>query len=347
MPELPDLTLYLEAIEREFQDRRLERVVVRSPFVLRSVTPPPAALEGRRLHGTRRIGKRVILDFGAEHFLAIHLMIAGRFKRLERGRPLPKPLGLAALEFENATLALTEASKKKRAALHVVCGESALAEFDRGGLEPLRCDASEFKHRLLRENRTLKRALTDPDNFAGIGNAYSDEILHHARLSPIEHTRRLDDDAIDRLHGAVRAVLSEFTERMRRETQDGFPSKVTAFRPDMAVHGRFGLPCPDCGGKVARLVYAENESNYCPTCQTGGRLLADRALSRLLRGDWPKSWEELEERKRSHAASIESASADAATASGENGLSSSEDDKAGRGIPKPNPKRGTKRGRGR
>lgn len=347
MPELPDLTLYLEAIEREFKGRRLERVVLRSAFVLRSVTPPPVALEGRRLHGTRRLGKRIILDFGDEHFLVIHLMIAGRFKLLERGRPLPKPLGLAALEFENATLALTEASKKKRAALHVVCGESALAEFDRGGLEPLRCDVSEFKFRLLRDNRTLKRALTDPDNFAGIGNAYSDEILHHARLSPIVHTRRLDDAAIERLHSAVRSVLTAFTGRMREETAGSFPSKVTAFRPDMAVHGRYGLPCPTCGGKVARLVFAENESNYCPTCQTGGRLLADRALSRLLRGDWPKSWEELEERMRSHAASVDPApSSEPAADAGSSRASPARDD-LGRGIPGSGPKRAAKRPRGR
>lgn len=298
MPELPDVAIYVESLARHVVGRRLLRTRVKSPFVLRSVTPPLSACEGRTVRGIERLGKRIVIAFEGDLFLVVHLMISGRLRWRASDAAIPATIGLAAFDFESGTLLFTEASKKKRASLHVVAGRDALAQHDRGGLEPLVCTASEFAERLRLENHTLKRALTDPTLFSGIGNAYSDEILHRARLSPVTHTRKLDDDAVDRLFQATRTTLTEWIERTRAEVGDGFPEDVTAFRPQMAVHGKFGKPCPDCGTKVQRIVYAENESNYCPTCQTGGKLLADRALSRLLRGDWPKTVEELEERKK-------------------------------------------------
>jgi formamidopyrimidine-DNA glycosylase len=297
MPELPDLTAYLEAIAERALDRRLERLRVLSPFVLRTVEPPSGELEGRRLIALERLGKRLVLVLEEERFLVLHLMIAGRLLWKERAAKPPGRISSAELAFENGSLWLTEAGTKKRAAIHLVRGRAALAVHDPGGIEPLTADLAAFRSALARENRTLKRALTDPRIVAGIGNAYSDEILHAAELSPFARTGDLGDDAWERLHRATRATLELWIDRLRRERAGGFPVKVTAFRPDMAVHGRHGLPCPRCGGAVQRIVYAENEANYCPACQTGGKLLADRVLSQLLRGDWPKTLEELEERK--------------------------------------------------
>ncbi|MBL8768973.1 MAG: formamidopyrimidine-DNA glycosylase [Planctomycetes bacterium] len=298
MPELPDVAIYVERLARRVVGTRLLRVRVKSPFLLRSVDPPLSEFEGSVVRDVLRLGKRIVFAFDGESFLVLHLMIAGRLRWRAPGAAIPATIGLAAFDFESGTLLFTEASKKKRASLHAVRGEHALAAHDRGGLEPLVCTPAEFAERLRLENHTLKRALTDPTLFSGIGNAYSDEILHRARLSPVTHTQKLDDDAVERLFQATRTTLTEWIERTRAELGDGFPEDVTAFRPQMAVHGKFGKPCPDCGAKVQRIVYAENESNYCPTCQTGGKLLADRALSRLLRGDWPKTAEELEERKK-------------------------------------------------
>lgn len=298
MPELPDVAIYVERLAQRVVGTRLLRVRVKSPFLLRSVDPPLSEFEGAVVRDVLRLGKRIVFAFDGESFLVLHLMIAGRLRWRAPGAAIPATIGLAAFDFESGTVWFTEASKKKRASLHAVRGEHALAAHDRGGLEPLMCTPAEFAERLRLENHTLKRALTDPTLFSGIGNAYSDEILHRARLSPVTHTRKLDDDAVERLFQATRTTLTEWIERTRAELGDGFPEDVTAFRPQMAVHGKFGKPCPDCGAKVQRIVYAENESNYCPTCQTGGKLLADRALSRLLRGDWPKTAEELEERKK-------------------------------------------------
>jgi formamidopyrimidine-DNA glycosylase len=295
MPELPDVQLYVEHLDRRLRGQPLERVQVVSPFVLRSVEPPIATLEGHVVTGFRRIGKQIVFELENESFLVVHLMIAGRFHWKRRGVKLGRKLGLAAFDFPVGTLHLTEASRKKRAALFVVAGEAGLAAFDRGGLEVLAADAAAFTAALRRENRTLKRALTDPRLFSGIGNAYSDEILHRARLSPLRLTHQVDDAEAARLQAATQATLRDWIERLRREAGDAFPEKVTAFRDGMAVHGRYRMPCPDCGGKVQRITYAENECNYCPGCQTGGRLLADRALSRLLKQDWPRSLEELEE----------------------------------------------------
>jgi formamidopyrimidine-DNA glycosylase len=299
VPELPDVVVYLEALERRLLGRRLERVRLSSPFVLRSVDPPVTALAGRRVLSLRRMGKRLVLGLEDDLFIVIHLMIAGRLRWAAAGAKAPGKVGLAAFDFEDGTLLLTEAGSKRRASLHVVAGASALAAFERGGLEPLDAEEAEFVGRLRLENHTLKRALTDPRLFSGIGNAYSDEILHRARLSPLRLTSRLSDEEADRLYHATRAVLAEWTERLRRETGQGFPEKVTAFRDGMAVHGRFRQPCPVCGAPIQRIRYAENETNYCPVCQTEGRLLADRGLSRLLREDWPRSLEELEERLKS------------------------------------------------
>jgi formamidopyrimidine-DNA glycosylase len=299
LPELPDVVVYIEALERRILGRRLTAVRLISPFVLRSVEPPIGALHGRRVLHLRRMGKRIVLDFGDDLYLVIHLMIAGRLRWGAPGAKSPGRIGLAALDFEEGTLLLTEAGSKRRASLHVVGGEAALADFDRGGLEPLTSGVAEFAARLRGENHTLKRALTDPRLFSGIGNAYSDEILHQARLSPLKLTGRLTDEEIERLHAATRAVLTAWTDRLRRETGDGFPEKVTAFREGMAVHGRFRQPCPRCATPVQRIRYAENETNYCPECQTEGRLLADRGLSRLLKQDWPRSLEELDERLKS------------------------------------------------
>jgi formamidopyrimidine-DNA glycosylase len=296
MPELPDIVVYVEALERCLLGQPLERVRLASPFVLRTVDPPLAGAEGRRVAAVRRLGKRIVLALEGGMFIVIHLMVAGRLRWSAAGTKSPRRIGLAAFDFPDGTLILTEAGSKRRASLHLVRGEAALAALHRGGLEPLEASAAEFRARLVSESHTLKRALTDPRLFSGIGNAYSDEILHRAGLSPVALTRRLDEEAVARLRSATRAVLGEWTERLRREAGDAFPEKVTAFREGMAVHGRFREPCPVCGTPVQRIRYAENEINYCPTCQTGGRLLADRGLSRLLREDWPRSLEEMEER---------------------------------------------------
>ena len=296
MPELPDIVVYLEAMRPRVLGETLERIRIGGPFVLRSVDPPPRQAEGRRVRGLRRLGKRIVLELEGGLFIVMHLMIAGRLRWVERGAPLPRRFGLAALDFAPGSLLITEAGSKKRASLHVVSGEGALREHDPGGLEVLEADAAAFGRAIARERHTLKRALTDPRLFSGIGNAYSDEILHRARLSPVKMTDTLDHPEVERLHAACRQVLDEWTERLRREAGGGFPGKVTAFREGMAVHGRYRLPCPDCGAPVQRIVRSQNESNYCPGCQTGGRVLADRSLSRLLHEDWPRSLEELEER---------------------------------------------------
>ena len=294
MPELPDIVVYLERLDALIACQPLEHIHILNPFILRSVTPAPASLVGRVVTGSRRIGKRVVLDVEGDAFIVIHLMIAGRLKWREPGGKLPRGHTLAALDFPKGRLLLTEAGSSRRASMHLVEGEAALAQFDRGGIEPLRATLDEFADRLRVENHTLKRSLTDPRLFSGIGNAYSDEILHRARLSPIAHSCRLTDEEIARLHAATRETLHLWTQRMRAEVGDGFPEKVTAFREGMAVHGRFGQPCPDCGAPVQRIRYASNETNYCARCQTDGRLLADRALSRLLGKDWPKSIDEVE-----------------------------------------------------
>jgi formamidopyrimidine-DNA glycosylase len=297
MPELPDITLYLERLEPLVVGQPLVGVRLASPFLLRSVEPPLAAAGGRRVVGLRRVGKRIVLALDGGLFLVLHLMVAGRLRWRPPGAAIPGRNGLAAFDFPAGTLLLTEASSRRRAALQLVRGEAALAALDPGGLEVLTADLAAFQGALGRENHTLKRALTDPTLFSGIGNAYSDEILHRARLSPFKRTADLTAEESARLFAATRDVLSEWIERLRRDTP-GFPDKVTAFRPEMAVHGRFGLPCPRCGAAVQRIVYAENEANYCASCQTGGRLLADRALSQLLKSDWPRTVAALEERKR-------------------------------------------------
>jgi formamidopyrimidine-DNA glycosylase len=268
-----------------------------SPFLLRSVDPPLSAIEGHRVDGLRRLGKRVVVEADGELFLVFHLMIAGRFRWKPSGASIPGKVGLLALDFENGTLILTEAGSKRQASLHVVQGEAKLAQHDPGGLEVMEADLADFAETLRRGNHTLKRALTDPHLFSGIGNAYSDEILHFARLSPFKQTSGMSDEEVRRLYEATRLTLSQWTARLQRETGDDFPEKVTAFREGMAVHGRYRQPCPDCGAPVQRVVYAANEANYCANCQTGGRLLADRSLSRLLRDDWPRTLEELERRK--------------------------------------------------
>ncbi len=297
MPELPDVSVYVEALERHVKGRVLRRIRIAGPSLLRSVDPPPAELEGRCVRGARRMGKRIVLGLEGELFLVLHLMIAGRLRWRPAGAKLHRKLGLAAFEFDAGTLLLTEASTRKRATLHLVRGEAGLAEHDPGGLEVLEADESAFRQRLRAESHTLKRSLTDPRLFSGIGNAYSDEILHRARLSPVKLTGRLNDAEVSRLYAATRETLVDWTERLRAEVGDGFPDKVTAFRKGMAVHGRFKKPCPDCGAPIQRIRYAENETNYCAPCQTGGKLLADRALSRLLKKDWPRTLEELETRK--------------------------------------------------
>jgi len=297
MPELPDVTLYVEHLERLLKRDVLRKVRLASPFVLRSVQPPLRQVEGRRLTAVSRLGKRIVFSFEEDLFLVLHLMIAGRLRWREAAAAIPKKLGLLAMDFDAGTLLLTEASAKKRAWIRLVAGEDALTALDPGGLEPLEASREAFAARLQSENHTLKRTLTDPTLFSGIGNAYSDEILHRAKLSPVALTSRLSDAETARLFDAVKSTLVEWTDRLRRETGDRFPEKVTAFRPEMAVHGKYGKPCPACATPVQRIVYANNETNYCPACQTGGKLLADRSLSRLLRDDWPKSLEEMEERK--------------------------------------------------
>ncbi len=291
MPELPDVCVYLEALTRHVVGQRLERIQVLSPFVLRSYDPPVDAIAGREVRAARRIGKRIVLEFGDDLFLVMHLMIAGRLRWRAPGQKLGMgaKLILASLHFPAGTLYFTEASSKKRASLTVVRGEAALRALDPGGVEPMHATFEQFREALARENHTLKRSLTDPRLFSGIGNAYSDEILHAAGLSPLKLTRSLSDEESRRLHEATRATLEKWTALLRAEAGEGFQEKVTAFRDEMAVHGRFKKPCPVCGSPVQRIVYAENECNYCARCQTGGRLLADRSLSRLLKDDWPKS----------------------------------------------------------
>ena len=298
MPELPDIVAYQRALEPRVVGKRLEGVRLGSLFLLRSTEPPLSEASGRTVAAVERIGKRLVFALDGDLFLVLHLMIAGRLHWRKRSARVGGRGAVAAFDFPDGALVLSEASAKKRASLHVVRGRAALSEFDRGGLEVLGADAAAWREALRRENHTLKRALTDPRLFSGIGNAYSDEILHRARLSPGKLTSRLTEEEVERLGAATRAVLTAWTERLSAEAARAFPEKVTAFREGMAVHGRYGKPCPECGTPVQRIVYAENEANYCPTCQTGGKLLADRALSQLLRGDWPKTLEELEERKR-------------------------------------------------
>jgi formamidopyrimidine-DNA glycosylase len=297
VPELPDITVYLEALEARIVGRRIVALRIAGPSLLRSVDPPISEARGREVLGLRRLGKRIVWELEGGLFLVFHLMVAGRLRWRPSGAALPRKLGLAAFDFDNGTLLLTEAGTKRRASLHLVRGEQGLAEHERGGLEVLDVQPEAFRERLLRENHTLKRALTDPTLFSGIGNAYSDEILHRARLSPVQLTSRLSEAEAARLFAATRDTLLLWIERLREQAGEGFPDKVTAFRPGMAVHGRYREPCPDCGTPVQRIVYADNETNYCATCQTGGRLLADRALSRLLKKDWPRSVEELEAKR--------------------------------------------------
>jgi len=298
VPELPDVVVYLDALAPRIVGTTLERVRLASPFLVRSVDPPLTHAFGTKVLGLRRLGKRLVLELSTDLFLVIHLMIAGRLRWKEKGAKVPGKLGLAAFDFTRGTLILTEASTRKRASLHLVRGAEALKAFEMGGLEVLDSTLDEFRAALARERHTIKRSLTDPRIFSGIGNAYSDEILHRAKLSPVTMSDRLTDDDVRRLHDATRTTLREWTERLRNETGEKFPEKVTAFRPEMAVHGRYREPCPVCGSPVQRIVHAENESNYCPTCQTGGKLLADRSLSKVLKADWPKTLEELEERLR-------------------------------------------------
>ncbi|HEX5098872.1 MAG TPA: DNA-formamidopyrimidine glycosylase family protein [Polyangiaceae bacterium] len=297
MPELPDIAVYITALERRIVGRTLARVRLFSPFLLRSFEVPLSEAQGRTVLGLERLGKRIVLALDGDLFLVVHLMIAGRFQWLEPPKPDTKPGGkiaLAAFDFEHGTLVLTEASKKKRASLHVVRGREALAVHDPGGLEPLAIDRSTFRAALTRENHTVKRTLTDPRVLSGIGNAYSDEILHRARLSPLKWTTRLTGEELEQLYTAMQDVLREWILRLEQQTGDAFPTKVTAFRPEMAVHGRYREPCPVCGSPVQRIVHAENESNYCARCQTGGKVLADRSLSRLMKDDWPATLEEWE-----------------------------------------------------
>jgi formamidopyrimidine-DNA glycosylase len=297
MPELPDVVAYIAALEPRVVGKRLERVRLKSPFLLRTIDPPVSEAQGRHVVGLRRLGKRIVFQLDNNIYIVIHLMIAGRLHWKAAGAKLAGRAALAAFDFETGTLILTEAGSKKRASLHLALGEAALASLDRGGLEVLEADLAAFRQALARENHTVKRALTDPRLFSGIGNAYSDEILHRARLSPAKWTSRLSDEESERLYIAAQETLETWAARFVADAQKDFPEKVTAFREGMAVHGRYGKPCPVCDQPVQRIVYAENESNYCATCQTGGKLLADRALSQLLRGDWPKTLEELEERK--------------------------------------------------
>lgn len=296
MPELPDIVAYITALEPRVLEQPIQEVRLSSPFLLRSVDPPLNQVAGKRVINLRRLGKRIVFGLEDDLFMIIHLMIAGRFHWKEK-RSKPNRQTLAAFNFPEGTLTLTEAGSKRRASLYLVRGESELAAHDPGGLEVLQADLESFRAALIRENHTLKRSLTDPHLFSGIGNAYSDEILHAAGLSPLQLTKRLDDSGVRTLYEATQRTLRLWTERLTKEAKKSFPEKVTAFRPDMAVHGRYGEPCPKCGTPVQRISYAENEANYCPSCQTGGRLLADRALSRLLNKDWPRTLEEMERRR--------------------------------------------------
>lgn len=298
MPEYPDITVYVERLRAHVQGQPLNRIRIASPFVLRSVDPPISALEGQPVIGVSKLGKRIVLEFDDELFLVIHLMISGRLRWKDAGKPIPKRVGLAAFDFPNGTVMFTEQSKRKRASIHLVKSKERLrAEHDRGGLDVMTATPEDFRTALIQENRTLKRGLTDPRLFSGIGNAYSDEILHAARLSPFQLTRNLSEEETERLRQTVISTMQSFASAIREEIGDAFPDKVTAYRKDMSVHGRYGEPCPACGSPVQRIVYAQNEANYCATCQTGGKLLADRALSKLLKKDWPKTLEELEERR--------------------------------------------------
>ncbi len=294
MPELPDVTVYVERLQALAGGRVLERIRVASPFLLRSVDPPLTAVQGRTLQTVERLGKRIVMGLDGDLFVVLHLMVAGRIRWKEPGAKIPGRVGVAAFDFPHGALVLTEASKKKRASLYLVGGREGLAEHDRGGVDVLATDPGTFKETLLRENRTLKRALTDPRIFSGIGNSYSDEILFHARLSPVRLTSRLTDDEIARLHEHTLAVLRDYTQKIRDEVGDGYPDKVTAFRDDFFVHGRYREPCRVCGKPIQRIRFADNELNYCAECQVEGRLLADRGLSRLLKKDWPRSLDELE-----------------------------------------------------
>jgi formamidopyrimidine-DNA glycosylase len=297
MPELPDVTVYVEALSERVIGHKLKRAIIRGPFLLRSVAPPVSAVEGKTVREVRRVGKRIAIGFEDDLWLVLHLMIAGRLHWRDSPPKLASRGPLAAFEFDNGTLTLTEAGTQHRAALNMVAGDAGLWALDAGGIDVLTASLTEFAQVLQSANHTLKRALTDPHLFSGIGNAYSDEILHRAKLSPVALTQKLPSEAIDRLYTATRETLVEWTVRLREEARSRFPEKVTAFREGMAVHGRYGKPCPRCGTRIQRIRYAANETNYCPTCQTGGKLLADRALSRLLREDWPRTLEEMESLK--------------------------------------------------
>ncbi len=294
MPELPDIVVYVESLEARIPGKALQRVRLLSPFLLRTATPPIAAADGRKVISIRRLGKRIVIGLEGDLFLVLHLMVAGRLRWFEGKARLPGKIALAAFDFDSGTLVFTEAGTKRRASIHLVQGEAAVNAMHAGGMEVLESEQAAFSQRLKAENHTLKRALTDPHIFSGIGNAYSDEILHRARLSPIALTGTLGDEEVSRLFEAIRSVLGEWTDRLRKEAGGGFPEKVTAFREGMAVHGRYGQPCPVCGSPVQRIVYADNETNYCARCQTGGRILADRALSRLLKKSWPRNIDDLD-----------------------------------------------------
>ena len=298
MPELPDVLLYLHALQPRIVGQRVIGVRLASPFLLRSIDPPLSAIEGRTIVALHRLGKRIVFEGEGELFLVVHLMIAGRFRWKSPGAKIPGKVGLLAIDFDHGTLVMTEAGTRRQASLHVVAGSAALAHHDPGGLDVFEADLPAFRAALQRDNHTLKRALTDPHLFSGIGNAYSDEILHAARLSPFKQTNGLTDEEVRRLYDATRLTLSNWIGQLQDEAGEEFPEKVTAFHEGMAVHGRYGKACPDCGSPVQRVVYASNEANYCATCQTGGRLLADRSLSRLLRDDWPRTLEELERRRK-------------------------------------------------
>ena len=294
MPELPDIEVYLWALRPRITGERLEKIRLASPFLLRSIDPPLTELHGRTITGLRRIGKRIVVELAGEYFLVLHLMIAGRLRWKQKEAPVPRKFGLAAFDFSSGALLLTEAGSKRRASLHTARGETALRALDPGGLDIFACTLKEFHHQITAANHTVKRALCDPKNFSGIGNAYSDEILHAARLSPFKLTHKLDAAEIESLFETTQRTLQAWVDRLREQTGSGFPEKVTAFRPEMAVHGKFREPCPVCAAPIQRVVYADNETNYCAACQTGGKVLKDRALSRLLRDDWPRSIDEMD-----------------------------------------------------